>query len=136
MSVDKITVHKSARVTEPPHGFARDELTRLLFAVRRKNYRCMTGWLNSGLTFTPRVYHPSVGRPRQVGQSRFNSADQYVLATGAWSKPLSHMLRLRVPVLPGKGYAIIVEPFSPKPSARRTFSTDCLMQLLGVVRLF
>jgi D-amino-acid dehydrogenase len=43
------------------------------------------------------------------------SADQYVLATGSWSQRLGRMLRLRVPVLGGKGYAIIVPPFEPGP---------------------
>ena len=42
-------------------------------------------------------------------------ADQYVLATGTWSRRLGQQLRLRIPVMGGKGYAAIVEPFTPKP---------------------
>lgn len=42
-------------------------------------------------------------------------ADQIVLATGAWSPQFASSLDLRVPVLSGKGYAVIVEPFLPAP---------------------
>lgn len=37
-------------------------------------------------------------------------ADQYVLATGAWSPPIAKMLGVRVPILSGKGYAMIIDP--------------------------
>ena len=43
-------------------------------------------------------------------------ADQYVLATGSWSTSIAKSLRLRVPILAGKGYAVVVEPFSPAPT--------------------
>ena len=43
-------------------------------------------------------------------------AEQIVLATGAWSPQFAATLGLRIPVLSGKGYAIIVEPLSPSPS--------------------
>jgi len=42
-------------------------------------------------------------------------ADQFVLATGTWSRQLGRQLRLRIPVMGGKGYAAIVEPFTPTP---------------------
>ena len=43
-------------------------------------------------------------------------ADEYVLATGSWTPPLAHALKLRVPIQPGKGYALIVEPWSTSPT--------------------
>lgn len=43
-------------------------------------------------------------------------ADQYVLATGAWSTPIARRLKLNVPILSGKGYALTVDPFDPKPA--------------------
>jgi len=42
-------------------------------------------------------------------------ADQYVLATGTWSRQIGRQLKLRIPVLGGKGYAAIVAPFTPTP---------------------
>ena len=41
-------------------------------------------------------------------------AKQVVVASGFWSNRLARRIGLRVPVLPGKGYAVIVEPFEPK----------------------
>jgi D-amino-acid dehydrogenase len=43
-------------------------------------------------------------------------ADQFVLALGAWSTPLASSLGLNVPVLGGKGYALITQPLSKNPS--------------------
>lgn len=43
-------------------------------------------------------------------------ADKYVLALGSWSNAIGKQLDLRVPVLGGKGYALIVKPFSPTPT--------------------
>ncbi len=43
------------------------------------------------------------------------SARQIVLATGSWSGALARELGLRVPVLGGKGYAVVVKPFEPAP---------------------
>ena len=40
-------------------------------------------------------------------------ADQFVLATGSWSPRIAQTLDLRVPVLGGKGYAIITDPLDP-----------------------
>jgi D-amino-acid dehydrogenase len=42
-------------------------------------------------------------------------ADQFVLATGSWSPGIAQTLALRVPVLGGKGYAIITDPLTPNP---------------------
>jgi len=36
-------------------------------------------------------------------------ADQYVLATGAWSPPIARTLGVRVPILSGKGYSMIID---------------------------
>lgn len=43
------------------------------------------------------------------------AADQYVLATGAWSEAMGRALKLNIPVLGGKGYAVITKPFNPTP---------------------
>lgn len=42
-------------------------------------------------------------------------AEQFVLATGSWSHHLGQTLRLKIPVLGGKGYAIITDPLGPNP---------------------
>jgi D-amino-acid dehydrogenase len=42
-------------------------------------------------------------------------AKQVVIATGSWSKDLAKTLRLRVPILGGKGYAMIVPPLEKQP---------------------
>jgi D-amino-acid dehydrogenase len=42
-------------------------------------------------------------------------ADRVVLATGSWTKTLARKLGLRVPVLGGKGYAVIVRSVDPPP---------------------
>lgn len=42
-------------------------------------------------------------------------ADQFVLATGSWSPRVAQTLDLRVPVLGGKGYAIITDQLTPNP---------------------
>jgi D-amino-acid dehydrogenase len=43
------------------------------------------------------------------------SAQQVIMATGSWSKDLAKILRLRVPILGGKGYAMIVPPLAIQP---------------------
>ncbi len=42
-------------------------------------------------------------------------ADQFVLATGSWSHKMGQTLRLKIPVLGGKGYAIITDPLAKNP---------------------
>jgi D-amino-acid dehydrogenase len=43
------------------------------------------------------------------------SADRYVLATGTWSTGIARRLRLNVPILGGKGYALICRNLPVKP---------------------
>ncbi|HEX5044470.1 MAG TPA: FAD-dependent oxidoreductase [Candidatus Polarisedimenticolaceae bacterium] len=43
-------------------------------------------------------------------------SDQVVLATGSWSKTLGRALGLRLPVLGGKGYTVLLEDVAPLPS--------------------
>jgi D-amino-acid dehydrogenase len=40
---------------------------------------------------------------------------QLVMATGSWSKDLARLMRLRVPILGGKGYAMIVPTLEKQP---------------------
>src|SRR5438445_7575020 len=42
-------------------------------------------------------------------------AKQDIVATGSWSKSLAKLLRLRIPILGGKGYAMIVPPLEKQP---------------------
>jgi D-amino-acid dehydrogenase len=42
-------------------------------------------------------------------------ADTYVLATGSWSQEIGKKIGLRVPILGGKGYAMIVPPLEKQP---------------------
>lgn len=42
-------------------------------------------------------------------------AKQVIMATGGWSKDLARMMRLRVPILGGKGYAMIVPKLEKQP---------------------
>lgn len=42
-------------------------------------------------------------------------ADQYVLATGSWSTAMGRLLDVNIPILGGKGYSLIVKPFTPTP---------------------
>ncbi len=57
------------------------------------------------------------GRVQSVETTRGRiSAGQLTLATGAWSMALARRLRLRVPVLGGKGYSMMVG--APRPAPR------------------
>jgi len=42
--------------------------------------------------------------------------EHLVLATGSWSKPLGRALGLRLPVLGGKGYSVLLEDVAPRPA--------------------
>jgi len=57
--------------------------------------------------------------PRGIATARTTrgifTADQFVLATGSWSPRIAETLGLNVPVLGGKGYAIITDPLTPNP---------------------
>jgi D-amino-acid dehydrogenase len=46
----------------------------------------------------------------------FIAADHVVLAAGAWSPRFARSLRMRIPMLSGKGYAVTLEPLSPTPA--------------------
>jgi D-amino-acid dehydrogenase len=52
----------------------------------------------------------------QTTGGRF-SADRFVLATGAWSGRVARLIGLRIPMLSGKGYSIILDPLDPMPRA-------------------
>ncbi|MDG0816263.1 NAD(P)/FAD-dependent oxidoreductase [Bdellovibrio svalbardensis] len=43
-------------------------------------------------------------------------AKQVVIATGSWSKSLAKLLRLRIPILGGKGYAMILPKLEKQPT--------------------
>ncbi len=59
----------------------------------------------------------SGGRVREVATTRGRiAAGQVILATGAWSMALARRLDLRVPVLGGKGYSMMVP--APNPALR------------------
>lgn len=58
----------------------------------------------------------SQGRVQSVRTSRGTiRAKTVVVATGSWSKSLARLLRLRIPILGGKGYAMIVPPLEKQP---------------------
>lgn len=42
-------------------------------------------------------------------------AKQIVIATGSWSKSMARLFRLRIPILGGKGYAMITPPLERQP---------------------
>lgn len=43
------------------------------------------------------------------------TASEYVLATGSWSTEIAKELKMSIPILGGKGYALIVPPLSTQP---------------------
>lgn len=75
----------------------------------------------SGVSFESGVeafdFDVAEDRVREVVTTRGRiAAGQVILATGAWSKALARRLDLRVPVLGGKGYSMMVR--SPRPAPR------------------
>ncbi|MDR3606924.1 MAG: FAD-dependent oxidoreductase [Oligoflexia bacterium] len=76
--------------------------------------------LGAKLLSRTEIYDFEIGRGGHIQSVRTTRgkfvADQYVLATGSWSHPIARALRLRVPVLGGKGYAMITPVLSPNPS--------------------
>ncbi len=57
------------------------------------------------------------GRLRAVRTTRGEfAAERFVLAVGSWSKGLTRALGVRLPVLGGKGYSVVVKPFDPGPT--------------------
>jgi D-amino-acid dehydrogenase len=51
----------------------------------------------------------------QNGEPTEIQAGQVVMATGGWSKDLARLMRLRVPILGGKGYAMIIPTLEKQP---------------------
>ena len=43
-------------------------------------------------------------------------ADQFVIATGSWSQAVSQNLKINLPILGGKGYALILNQLNPTPA--------------------
>jgi D-amino-acid dehydrogenase len=74
-----------------------------------------------GAKICPRteVYDFEIGRGGKIEAVRTTRgtfrAEQYVLATGSWSWPIAKALGLNVPILGGKGYAMIVPPLECNP---------------------
>lgn len=74
----------------------------------------------SGVCFESGVeafdFEVSGSRVREVVTTRGRiAAGEVILATGAWSKGLAQRLDLRIPVLGGKGYSMMVRASSPGP---------------------
>jgi D-amino-acid dehydrogenase len=60
-----------------------------------------------------------VGRRIQAVQTTTHgelTADQFILATGAWSGCIGKSLALRIPMLSGKGYSLTIDPLDPMPA--------------------
>lgn len=58
----------------------------------------------------------SQGKVQSVQTSQGSKgADVYVLATGSWSTELAQQMQLSIPILGGKGYAMIVPPLPTQP---------------------
>ena len=61
-------------------------------------------------------FEVSQGRIQKVFTTRgVFSADLIVMAAGSWSKDLSKRLQLRIPILGGKGYSMIIDEGEKKP---------------------
>ena len=63
------------------------------------------------------------------------SADAYVLAAGAWTGPLSRLLGAPLPVRPGKGYSIDVDPFPLRSSTNLSDAKVAVTPLTRNLRL-
>lgn len=80
----------------------------------------MEGAVRNGATILPRTevfdFVEQEGRITSVRTTRGEiRAEKFALATGSWSVPIARRLGLNIPILGGKGYSIIVKPFSPAP---------------------
>jgi D-amino-acid dehydrogenase len=78
------------------------------------------GAIRNGAKILPRTevfdFHMTGRRIEGLRTTRGDmKAEQYVLATGSWSVPIAKRLKLHVPILGGKGYALIVKPFDKSP---------------------
>ena len=63
------------------------------------------------------------------------SADAYVLAAGAWTGPLSRLMGAPLPVRPGKGYSIDVDPFPLRSSTNLSDAKVAVTPLTRNLRL-
>jgi D-amino-acid dehydrogenase len=63
------------------------------------------------------------------------SADAYVLAAGAWTGPLSRLIGAPLPVRPGKGYSIDVDPFPLRSSTNLSDAKVAVTPLTRNLRL-
>jgi D-amino-acid dehydrogenase len=80
----------------------------------------MQGALAKGVRFFPKTeafdFRTAGGKVLEVRTTRgWFEANQFVLATGSWSHSFGKRLKLDVPILGGKGYSLILEPFNPSP---------------------
>lgn len=69
-----------------------------------------------------------------AGEQRF-TADAYVLAAGAWTGPLSRLLGVPLPVRPGKGYSIDVDPYDLQSSVNLSDAKVAVTPLTRNLRL-
>ncbi|KJQ55804.1 NAD(P)/FAD-dependent oxidoreductase [Microbacterium sp. SA39] len=72
---------------------------------------------------------------RVIAQGRSYAADAYLLAAGAWTGPLSRMFRVPLPVRPGKGYSIDVEPFGLRSATNLSDAKVAITPLSRNLRL-
>lgn len=83
-------------------------------------------------------WHTKRGRIDAVDTTRGRfGAETIILATGSWTPSLVRTLQLKVPIQAGKGYAVIVEPFSPVPKIPSLLGEVkvCVTPRQGSVRL-